>query len=50
MEKGDRIIKVGEDPVNSYSDIRISLLGSRPGEPVDRLDDCLSSGLLRTPM
>lgn len=32
MEEGDRIVKVGEDPVGSYSDIRITLMGSRPGE------------------
>jgi hypothetical protein len=32
MEEGDRIVKMGEDPIGSYSDIRISLLGSRPGQ------------------
>jgi uncharacterized iron-regulated protein len=39
MEEGDRIVKVGEDPVSSYSDIRIALLGTRPGEklPVEVL-------------
>lgn len=31
VEQGDRIVKVGADPVRSYSDIRIALLGSRPG-------------------
>jgi len=30
MQEGDRIVKVGEDPVESYSDIRIALLDSRP--------------------
>lgn len=32
MEEGDRIVKVGDDLIASYSDIRIALLGSRPGE------------------
>jgi len=32
MEEGDRIVKVGPDPIASYSDIRIALLGRRPGE------------------
>lgn len=32
IEEGDRIVKVGEDPIGSYSDIRIALLGSQPGE------------------
>jgi uncharacterized iron-regulated protein len=32
MEEGDRIFAVGGDPVASYSDIRITLLGRRPGE------------------
>jgi S1-C subfamily serine protease len=32
MEEGDRIVRVGENPIRSYSDIRIALLGSRPGK------------------
>ncbi len=32
MEEGDRIVKLGENPIGSYSDIRLALLGSRPGE------------------
>ena len=32
MEEGDRILKMGEDPIDSYGDIRIALLGGRPGE------------------
>lgn len=32
IEEGDRIVKVGEDPIASYSDIRLALLGSSPGE------------------
>lgn len=32
MEEGDRILKVGKNPIGSYSDIRIALLGSTPGQ------------------
>lgn len=32
IEQGDRILEIGGDPVGSYSDIRIALLGRRPGE------------------
>jgi len=32
MKEGDRILEVGGDPVASYSDIRIALVGRRPGE------------------
>jgi uncharacterized iron-regulated protein len=32
MKEGDRILAVGGDPVAFYSDIRIALLGRRPGE------------------
>lgn len=32
MEEGDRIVKVGENPIGSYSDIRLALLGSSPGQ------------------
>ena len=34
MEEGDRIVKVGENPIGSYSDIRIALLGSTPGQKI----------------
>lgn len=32
MEQGDLIVKVGEHPVSGYADIRIALIGSRPGQ------------------
>jgi uncharacterized iron-regulated protein len=31
---GDRIVRIGEEPIGSYSDIRIALVDSRPGEKV----------------
>ena len=34
LEKDDRIVKVGEEPIRSYSDIRIALMDSRPGQKV----------------
>lgn len=34
MEEGDRIVKVGDDEINSYADVRISLLGGRPGQKI----------------
>ncbi len=34
MEEGDRIVKVGDDEITSYADVRISLLGSRPGQKI----------------
>jgi uncharacterized iron-regulated protein len=34
MEEGDRIVKVGGDEITSYADVRISLLGSRPGQKI----------------
>ena len=39
MEEGDRIVKVGDDDVGSYADVRIALIGSRPGQkmPVEVL-------------
>jgi len=39
VREGDRILKVGDDPIASYSDIRIALVGSHPGEklPVEVL-------------
>lgn len=43
MEEGDRILKVGGEAIDSYSDIRIALLGNRPGEklPVEVLREQL---------
>jgi hypothetical protein len=43
IEAGDRIVKVGEEPIDSYADVRISLIGSRPGQkmPVEVLRDRL---------
>lgn len=32
MEEGDHIVAVGEETIDSYSDIRIALLDRRPGE------------------
>jgi uncharacterized iron-regulated protein len=39
MEEGDRLVKVGEEPIQSYADIRIAMIGSRPGQkmPVEIL-------------
>ena len=39
LKKDDRIVKVGDDPIDSYSDIRIALLDSHPGDklPVEIL-------------
>jgi len=39
MEEGDRIVKVGDDEIGSYADVRIALIGSRPGQkmPVEVL-------------
>jgi len=39
MEEGDRIVKVANEKIGSYSDIRIALLSRRPGErlPVEVL-------------
>jgi uncharacterized iron-regulated protein len=34
VEEGDRIVKVGDDEIASYADIRIALLGSRPGHKI----------------
>jgi S1-C subfamily serine protease len=43
MEEGDRIVKIGEEPINAYADVRIALIGSRPGQklPVEVLRDSL---------
>ena len=39
MEENDRIVKVGDEQIQSYADIRIALIGSRPGQkmPVEVL-------------
>lgn len=34
LEEGDRIVLVGSEPVASYSDVRIALIGAQPGEKV----------------
>lgn len=34
LEAGDRIVRVGEEPIASYADVRIALMGSRPGQKV----------------
>jgi len=39
LKEGDRIVRVGNNPIASYADIRIALMDSRPGEtlPVEVL-------------
>jgi len=32
IEKGDRIVRIDGEPIESYADIRIALMDSRPGE------------------
>jgi uncharacterized iron-regulated protein len=32
MEAEDRIVRIGDQPVESYADVRIALIGSRPGQ------------------
>jgi len=32
IREGDRIVRVGEEPIAGYSDIRIALMDSRPGQ------------------
>ena len=34
VKEGDRIVRVGEQPVGAYADIRIALIDSRPGQRV----------------
>ncbi len=34
LEEGDQIVRVGEDPIESYADIRIALIDGRPGQKV----------------
>ena len=34
LEKGDKIVRVGTQPVNAYGDIRIALLNRAPGDKV----------------
>jgi uncharacterized iron-regulated protein len=43
LQAGDRLVKVGGEPVASYADIRIALIGSRPGQkmPVEVLRERL---------
>ncbi|WP_295883716.1 ChaN family lipoprotein [uncultured Thiohalocapsa sp.] len=46
VEEGDRIVSVGDSPIDSYADIRIALMDSRPGEvlPVEVLREKLIGG------
>jgi S1-C subfamily serine protease len=32
MEENDRIVRIGDEAIHSYADIRIALMGSRPGQ------------------
>ncbi len=34
LKKGDQILRIGERPIRSYTDVRIALLGRAPGEKV----------------
>jgi S1-C subfamily serine protease len=34
IEVNDRILRIGDEPIRSYSDIRIAMLDRRPGEKV----------------
>jgi uncharacterized iron-regulated protein len=49
VEAGDRIVVVGDKPIDSYADIRIALMDSRPGEtlPVEVLRTKLIGGTER---
>jgi uncharacterized iron-regulated protein len=49
MEEGDRIVAVGDSAIQSYADIRIALMDSRPGEslPVAVLRKKLIGGAQR---
>lgn len=46
VEAGDRIVSVGDNAINSYADIRIALMDSRPGDklPVEVLRKKLVGG------
>ena len=46
VEEGDRIIEIGETSIDSYADIRIALMDSRPGQqmPIAVLRDPLVGG------
>ncbi|MBK1706891.1 iron-regulated protein [Halochromatium glycolicum] len=46
VETGDRIIEIGDIPIESYADIRIALMDSRPGErlPIQVVRDRLVGG------
>jgi S1-C subfamily serine protease len=39
IQEGDRIVKIGDQPVSAYADVRIALLDKGPGEkmPVEVL-------------
>jgi uncharacterized iron-regulated protein len=49
LEEGDRIVRVGGEPVASYSDIRIALIEGRPGQmmPVEVVREKLIGGVER---
>jgi S1-C subfamily serine protease len=32
VREGDRIVRVGDEPIDGYADIRIALMDSRPGQ------------------
>jgi membrane-associated protease RseP (regulator of RpoE activity) len=32
LKESDRIVKIGEERIDSYADVRIALIGSRPGQ------------------
>jgi uncharacterized iron-regulated protein len=34
MKEEDRIVKIGDQPIDSYADVRIALMSSRPGQKV----------------
>jgi uncharacterized iron-regulated protein len=46
VETGDRIVSVGDNTIDSYADIRIALMDSRPGEtlPVEVLREKMIGG------
>jgi uncharacterized iron-regulated protein len=49
VEEGDRIVKIGDTPVDDYADIRIALMDSAPGDrlPVEVLRKPLVGGAKR---
>lgn len=46
MKEGDRIVSVGGEPIDSYADVRIALMDSRPGQkmPVEVMRERLLGG------